>query len=131
MLMENGTYTDAEIEKFAGLAAADPKKLAKMPNLVEVGVASALYPNSFDALVWDIEHYKDVIPFENVKVPALICHGDKDADIGVHCAEAANAIPGSELNVIKDGCHILMLHPDYDELVFRKQVNFVKANLKM
>ena len=81
MLEENSTYDQEELEKYARFAAGDPKCLDKAAKLLEVPISLSCYPNGFEAFLQDIGHYKDVIPFEAITVPALICHGTKDGDI--------------------------------------------------
>lgn len=40
-----------------------------------------LYPISWDGMVADLEYYKIKIPFEQVKVPTIMIHGECDEDI--------------------------------------------------
>jgi len=42
---------------------------------------SPMYPHSYDAMVVDLDYYKLTIPFDQVKVPTHMIHGNCDNDI--------------------------------------------------
>jgi hypothetical protein len=44
-------------------------------------INGAAYPEHFAGMLNDLEYYKMPIPFDKVKVPVHIIHGDADADI--------------------------------------------------
>ena len=49
-----------------------------LPIFVAIG---ALWPESWDTYLVDMEYYKVKIPFEKIKTPCLMIHGDCDDDI--------------------------------------------------
>ena len=56
----------------------------------EFGIFSyfgAIYPHNYDAMIVDIKFFKEIIPFDQVKVPVHMIHGDADYDINVKQAE--------------------------------------------
>ena len=98
MLKEMGTYTPEELENYSQEVANNPVLAERLPKMLEAMSGCTIYPQSWDAFLWDLKHFADPIDFSKIEVPTLICHGDKDADIGYECAEAAAAIKGSELH---------------------------------
>ena len=97
--------------------------------MLEAWAGHCCYPDNYKAVVADATiKWKVAIPFEQVTVPALLCHGDKDKTIDYSLVEAASAIPGSEVHKVEGGSHLLAVHPSYPEL-FQKQVKFVKDKL--
>jgi hypothetical protein len=44
-------------------------------------MSAAMYPESYDTMLVDMEYYKEVIPFDQIKVPVHHIHGDCDDDI--------------------------------------------------
>ena len=78
-------------------------------------------------MVNDVENNKLRLPLEEIKVPTLITHGDKDKSVPLTQAEQAkNLISGAELYVVEGGSHILPFHAKYQDLV-NKQVEFAGA----
>lgn len=70
--------------------------------------------NFWDGFMTDMEYYKTPIPFEQIKVPTLILHGDMDKDVPFANAEKAHAgIVGSELIIAKKGSHLIWYHEEY------------------
>jgi len=62
-----------------------------MKNLEEMellAVINAIYPENYIGFVNDLTgYYRDPIPFDEVKVPTFILHGDKDKDVDFSNAE--------------------------------------------
>ena len=114
MLQASATYDADELQKWTDAGVKDPAIVAKLPKMLEAWAGNCVYPGGYDALCLDVTvKWKAPIDFAGVKVPTLICHGDKDKTIPYSCAEAASAIPGSEVHKVEGGSHILALHPDY------------------
>ena len=87
------------------------------------------YPESWAGLVNDNYQNMKRIPFEKVKVPTLIMHGDADCDVPFSHAEKAHAgIEGSELLTLKNGCHALQTHEEYLKYV-QLQLDFLKKHM--
>ena len=74
------------------------------------------YPDHYDGIINDLEYYKVAIPFDQVKVPVHMIHGDADADIKYEQAvQAQKGIADSILITQVDGGHSCNTHPNYKE----------------
>jgi pimeloyl-ACP methyl ester carboxylesterase len=89
-----------------------------MPGMVK-GMAifpafGALYPESWDTMVVDMEYYKDVLPLDQIQVPTHMIHGECDADIKYENAERAiKEIPGAILITPPLGTHSCQFHSNW------------------
>lgn len=59
----------------------DPYVKHMKPGLPVFVAIGALWPESWDTYLVDMEYYKVKIPFEKIKTPCLMIHGDCDDDI--------------------------------------------------
>lgn len=63
--------------------------LSESKNFFALGAA---YPEAYyEAIGYDLDYYKDVIPYDQIKVPVHMIHGDLDGDIPFTQAEQAHA----------------------------------------
>ena len=86
------------------------------------------YHDTWTGLLNDVQEYKVPIPFDQVKVPTLILHGDHDGDVDFSNAEKAHAgIKDSELIIAKKGGHMLMINEGYKEHL-AAQNEFIKKH---
>ena len=82
MMEEMSTFTPQERETYVAEILNDPVRLRFLPKLVTAGEALAAYPESFDnGFRNDMNNFPVSIPLEEIKVPTMINHGDKDKDI--------------------------------------------------
>ena len=81
MMDEQSTFTGPEKEEKAKEVAADPERIARLETLMRVGHSNPVYPCFMDGLIADVKSYETKINFEEIKVPTLVVHGDKDGDI--------------------------------------------------
>ena len=66
---------------------------------------------------------------EEIKVPVLVCHGDKDGEIPFSQAQqASDLIPGAELYKQEGGWHMMVMHAKGFE-VQEHQIEFAKKHL--
>jgi pimeloyl-ACP methyl ester carboxylesterase len=78
----------------------------------------------------DVDQLKKIreLPLAGIRVPALIVHGARDADVPVENARyASTMIPGSELFIVKDGFHVMILTDSANEITARR-VSFLKKH---
>ena len=80
-------YNPEEIQEASTKILNFPENRILMAKMGESGNCAAIYSHSFDTMLHELEGYKERVPFEEVKVPTLICHGDRDGDIPFDQAE--------------------------------------------
>jgi len=77
-----GCITDADAAKQAETFVNDPFNKGLIENTAGFMINCAAYPDHYQGgMMNDLEYYKVPIPFDQVKVPTHIIHGDADADI--------------------------------------------------
>ena len=85
----------------------------------------------FDGMLNDLEYYKVKIPFDQVKVPTHMIHGDCDEEI--HYSQAVQAHAGIVDSIlitqVNDG-HGLNYNPKFKEN-FAQQIEFAKKHCVM
>ena len=85
----------------------------------------------FDGIMNDLEYYKVKIPFDQVKVPCHMIHGDADPDIKYEQAVQAHAgIADSILITQVDSGHGLNYDPKF-KVNFSQQIEFAKKHCGM
>ena len=90
-LMQNeSTYNEQEREAAAEEFVNDPQRMALLQSTVYVAYILPAYPEAVETLKLDMVNYMEKIPLEEIKVPALICHGKCDADVPFSQAEQAH-----------------------------------------
>jgi pimeloyl-ACP methyl ester carboxylesterase len=100
--------TPEELKKYAERVKNDPVALRLMQTLEPTMTLFGIYPESYEGMVNDMQYYQDPIPYELVKCPVHILHGDHDADINISNAERIHkGIPHSELKVMVGGGHMI------------------------
>merc|ERR1712048_1553645 len=75
------SYNKEETEKYLNFAANDPACIEMLPKMYETGTGICVYPEGWKAFEKEFDLWKQPIPFGDIKVPALIVHGDKDCDV--------------------------------------------------
>ena len=89
------------------------------------------YPESYETMLVDMQYYKVDIPFDQVKCPVFMIHGDHDDDINYSNSERAHrGIPGSILITQKRGTHSCQHHPDWNAHI-DAQMAFAKKHCGM
>ena len=59
----------------------DEHRKKRFTILLGAGDGTAAFPHGYAGMMADIENFKPRIALEEVKVPTLIVHGDRDGDI--------------------------------------------------
>jgi pimeloyl-ACP methyl ester carboxylesterase len=101
-------------------AVRDERRAGVLRGLLQSASPAAL---RHAGLVNDAEHILrlEPLPFDAVRAPTLILHGERDAQAPLEYAErAARLIPGSELVRIPEGLHLLSLAEDADAIAARR-----------
>jgi len=99
---------------------------AGLPVFIAIG---ALWPESWDTYMVDFEYYEEKIPFDQIKVPTIMVHGDCDDDINYsNSLNAHKGIEGSILITQKNGSHSCQFHEDYTAH-FDTSMEFAKKHL--
>ena len=93
--------------------------MATVGRLSELMQVMAVYPNTVETMKHDHSHLNvEDIPLEEIKVPTLILHGDKDKQVPYeHSFRARDRIPNAEMYTVKGGMHILGFGPESDKVL--------------
>ena len=99
---------------------ADPSRLRSMQLALE-----SVAPLEYRKPGWDNDQANEAdlgpLPFADVTAPTLIAHGALDRNIPLaHATDAARAIAGAELMVVKEGHHALSLSRHYAPVATRQ-----------
>ena len=106
--IQPGSFTQAEADKRAEEIKNDPYFTVMLDDMCHFMKLGCAYPVSWDAMSTDLEYYEDKIPFDQVKCPVHMIHGDCDNDIEyAQSVQAHEGIPGSVFVTIKKGTHSL------------------------
>ena len=98
------------------------------PGLSAFIAIGAMWPESWDTILVDMEYYKEKIPFDQIKVPTIMVHGDCDDDINYsNSLNAHKGIEGSILITQKNGSHSCQFHGD-DTTHFDTSMEFAKKH---
>ena len=79
--MKPGCVTDELATEWAQKYSENPNGKVVMENMQDFMKPGSAYPDNFPTMVNDLEYYKTKIPFDQVKVPTHMIHGDADPDI--------------------------------------------------
>lgn len=104
--IKKGSITEQEAEEIATKRLVDPYCAGVIGALDTFATFGAIYPESWDTMLLDMQYYKTTIPFDQVKVPVFMIHGECDADISYSQAEqAVKGIEGAILITQPRGTH--------------------------
>jgi len=59
----------------------DPERVEIYKRQIKIGYFGPVYPEFFPNMLNDLYKMKNKLPLENIKVPVLITHGDKDKQV--------------------------------------------------
>jgi hypothetical protein len=79
--VEKDCISDKDAEAQAELRVKDPYTKGMRDGMGIFVCLGPCYPAGYDAMVNDLEYYKEPIPFDQVKVPVHMIHGVCDDDI--------------------------------------------------
>ncbi len=106
----------------------DPKRLHVLAGLVKSMSPADLRQAGMENDVAQLETVKD-LPLREIKAPALIIHGTKDADVSVEDAKfAARNIPDAELYLVPGGFHVMAITDSIDA-VTQKRLDFLFTHM--
>ena len=96
----------------------------------ELLAGTGVYPHTVTAMRHDHNHLNvEDIPLEEVKVPTLIVHGDKDKQVPYeHAFRARDRIPNAELYTVEGGSHLLGWGPQAAQ-VMQAKMDFAAKHL--
>ncbi len=126
MLKSVSTLDHEQIGKVASAVAARPGMKEWLAELVPNLAAKrhhAGYRHDLH-LFTELPEY----PLDQIRAPALICHGEADSEVPLgHAQHATDAIPGAELLAVAEAGHILTLSERGQE-VRERQLAFAKQH---
>ena len=124
--------TDAEAQKQAEAFVKDPFNKPLLDNMKGFMACGAAYPDHFDGgMANDLEYYKVKIPFDQVKVPVHMIHGDADADILYSQAVQAHKGIADSILITQENCgHSCNIHPKFKEN-WAQQIAFARKHCGM
>lgn len=129
--LKPGCVTDQQAEEQAAKRAKDPYVKGMIDAMPIFPALGPCYPAGFDAMCVDIDYYKIKIPFDQVKVPVHMIHGECDNDIPyTQAVQAHKGIEGSILITEKNGTHSCQNHPEWNAHI-DQQMAFAKKNCGM
>ena len=78
LLDEMSTYDEVEKKALSAEWAKDQWNLDVAKRLFLQDFGKVAYPHAVDGMLNDVANNKERIPLDEIKVPSLIIHGDKD-----------------------------------------------------
>ena len=117
MLRAESTFDKPERKRIATEVANSPEKLRR---LREISVGGSLIKDRTVGFNNDIARFAAIeqLPLEEIRCPALICHGAADGDVPFADAETAHRlIPNARLHRLEKGWHLLWISDGGDEMI--------------
>ena len=128
-MMETSLHDKEEKKALIEEICSKQSNIDMLGKAMKVQSGASCYPNTWNGFQADVHGMEMKIAFEEIKVPVLICAGDKDGDVPVaQATQAHEGIPGAEKIIVEGGWHLLCFDKTWPE-VRAKQIAFMKKNL--
>ena len=75
--------SDQEIDEYIREFVADPRRMKYLASMIRGTDIPPMRPFTYHTMVHEMEQYKQDFRIEEIKVPALICHGTYDGDVEI------------------------------------------------
>ena len=127
MLRAESTFDKPARKRVATEIANSPERLSRMRAISASGSGMKHRIAGFEN---DIAQFATIeqLPLEDIRCPALICHGSSDGDVPFAHAETAHRrIPNAQLHRMENGWHLLWVSDGADEMI-RIQQEFIAAH---
>ena len=127
MLRAESTFDKPARKRVATEIANSPERLSRM-RAISVSVSGMKH--RIAGFENDIAQFAAIeqLPLEDIRCPALICHGTADGDVPFAHAETAHRrIPNARLHRIENGWHVLWVGDGTNEMI-RIQQEFIAAH---
>lgn len=120
--------TDKEADEIASQRVKDPYLQTQIKDMRIFPMIGPLWPSSWEAMIVDLDYYKEKIDFSQIKTPTHIIHGDCDDDIPYQqSVNAAAGIEGAIFLTQKRGTHSCQFHPEWNSHIDH-QMSFAKKH---
>ena len=86
-MMETSLHEKSEKEAIIKEICANQSALDHLAKAMKVQAGASCYPNTWNGFQADIAGMEMKIDFAQIKVPVLLCAGDKDGDVPLAQAE--------------------------------------------
>ena len=109
--------SDHELDEYLKEILTDPRRMNYVGKMIKGAEIPPMRPFTYHTMVHEMTQYPNDYRLEEIKVPALICHGTFDGDVEFEQGQTASEkIPGAELYTLEGAHHLMHLHPKSREM---------------